>query len=87
MATLVCTVTASPPATSITWRRIINGVSTIITVSGGKYSGATPGLPTLYITNTDSSDIAYYTCSATNAVGTGTSGQTYLDVTGGESSL
>ncbi|XP_069133480.1 hemicentin-1-like isoform X12 [Argopecten irradians] len=81
-ATLVCTVTATPNANSVTWRRTINGVSTAITINGGKYTGGSVNSPSLVIYSTTSSDIGFYTCEASNAVGTGTSADTYLDVVG-----
>ncbi|XP_060068235.1 hemicentin-1-like [Ylistrum balloti] len=80
--TLECTVSATPQANSVTWRRNINGVSSIISINGGKYNGGSVTSPSLVIYTTSSSDIGYYTCEATNAVGTGTSTDTYLDVVG-----
>ncbi|XP_021345496.1 hemicentin-1-like, partial [Mizuhopecten yessoensis] len=80
--TLVCTVTATPQATSVTWRRTIGGVPTVIGINGGKYNGGSVNTPSLFISSTSSSDIGSYTCQATNAVGTGTSSDTYLDVVG-----
>ncbi|XP_069107388.1 basement membrane-specific heparan sulfate proteoglycan core protein-like [Argopecten irradians] len=81
--TLGCTVSASPPHTSVYWQRIDSGVTTTLNIDGIKYSGSTVISPSLTITSAGSNDASDYTCSATNAVGTGTSGQTTLTVTGG----
>ena len=47
-----------------------------------KYFGGTRNTPSLTIQNTDDSDEGYYICTATNAVGTGSSSQSYVDITG-----
>jgi hypothetical protein len=47
-----------------------------------RYSGASVNSPSLVITNAVNADEGYYTCSATNVVGTGISQQTFLDITG-----
>ena len=79
--TLTCTVTANPTHTTVYWQRIVNGVSTTVTL-GNRYSGSTVNTPSLTITNADQSDEGFYVCYATNSVGTGNSQQTYLDVAG-----
>ncbi|XP_069107396.1 basement membrane-specific heparan sulfate proteoglycan core protein-like [Argopecten irradians] len=79
--TLGCIVSASPPHTSVYWQRIHSGVATTLNIDGIKYSGSTVSSPSLTITSASSNDASDYTCSATNAVGTGTSGQTTLTVT------
>ncbi|XP_060079143.1 hemicentin-1-like [Ylistrum balloti] len=81
-ATLVCTVVATPQASTIIWRKTVNSVTTTVPINTSKYSGGTVTSPSLVISNADSSDVAFYVCQATNAVGTGTSSQTYLEVTG-----
>ena len=78
---LVCNVQANPSHTSVTWRKIINGVTTTVTISG-RFSGATVNSPTLTITNAILDDEGYYICFAMNIVGTGQSSQTCLDVIG-----
>lgn len=80
--TLSCTVSATPTHTSVVWRRILGGVTTVITIDNSKYQGGSVANPSLTITNAAASDQASYTCSATNTVGTGNSGQTALTVTG-----
>ncbi|XP_033753215.1 basement membrane-specific heparan sulfate proteoglycan core protein-like [Pecten maximus] len=80
--TLGCTVSATPTHTNVFWQRIDNGVATTLNIDGIKYSGSTVNTPSLTITSANSNDNTVYTCSATNAVGTGTSGQTTLRVTG-----
>jgi hypothetical protein len=57
--------------------KIISEVSTYFQVHGG-----TVNTPSLTILNAEDDDETYYTCQATNAAGTGTSTQTYLDVLG-----
>jgi hypothetical protein len=86
--TLVCTVTANPVHTTVSWTKIQNGISTNIVLSNtGKYSGSAVNQPSLTINNAGNSDEAFYVCSATNSVGTGQSSQTYLDVVGGKINL
>jgi hypothetical protein len=82
--TLECTVTATPGHTSVQWRRTINGVQTTIAVSNNnnKYSGSAVNTPSLTINTAENGDEGFYTCYATNSVGTGNSQQTYLDVVG-----
>jgi hypothetical protein len=84
----VCTVTANPVHTTVSWTKIQNGISTNIVLSNtGKYSGSAVNQPSLTINNAGNSDEAFYVCSATNSVGTGQSSQTYLDVVGGKINL
>ncbi|OWF53625.1 Titin [Mizuhopecten yessoensis] len=85
--TLACTVSASPTHFNVFWQRIDNNVTSSISIDGSKYSGSTVNNPSLTITNADSNDNTSYTCSATNAVGTGTSGQTTLGVTGSKANV
>jgi hypothetical protein len=47
-----------------------------------KYTGSAVNTPSLTIYNAVQADEGYYICQATNAVGTGQSSQTYLDVVG-----
>ncbi|VDI54451.1 hemicentin [Mytilus galloprovincialis] len=82
--TIQCTVFATPSASSITWKKISqNGAESFINVANSaKYNGGTIGTPSLTVQNAGEGDEAYYVCSATNAAGTGTSSQSYLDVLG-----
>lgn len=83
--TLKCTVFATPSATVVEWNKFDqNGIAYKINVASqsSKYSGGTVNTPSLTILNAEDSDETYYTCQATNAAGTGTSTQTYLDVLG-----
>ncbi|OWF35465.1 Hemicentin-1 [Mizuhopecten yessoensis] len=80
--TLGCTVTASPTASLIRWSKTTTSGSTVITVDGTKYQDAVSANPSLVINMVSQSDEGTYVCRATNVVGTGTSGQTVLSVTG-----
>ncbi|XP_060078232.1 hemicentin-1-like, partial [Ylistrum balloti] len=80
--TIPCTVASSPSATSIVWERIINGATSTLTMDGTKWTGGSVSVPSLTISNSATSDQAYYVCKAINSVGTGQSSQTYLTVTG-----
>ncbi|XP_052061300.1 hemicentin-1-like isoform X5 [Mytilus californianus] len=83
--TLVCTVSANPTHTSVSWKKIQNGVETNIVPSNNpsKYEGGTVSSASLTIKNADrNSDQAFYECAATNTIGTGTSSRTFLTVTG-----
>ncbi|XP_033753605.1 hemicentin-1-like isoform X5 [Pecten maximus] len=81
-AILECVVVATPQASTVIWQKTANGVTTTVTINNSKFSGGSVNSPSLVISNADSSDVAFYVCQATNAVGTGTSSQTYLEVTG-----
>lgn len=80
--TLECTVTANPAHTSVQWTRVLNGQVQNIDLTNSKYSGSSVGTPSLTISGAQNTDEGYYTCTATNIAGTGSSQQTYLDVTG-----
>ena len=80
-----CNVSGSPSATSVTWTREVNGVTTTLNLAtNSRYSGGTVTTPTLTIVNVQTSDEGKYRCSATNTVGTGQSSTTaFLNVVGG----
>ncbi|CAG2194109.1 HMCN [Mytilus edulis] len=80
--TLVCTISADPNATSVRWYKVINGVQSSLFITVGKYNTPTVSSPNLIVNTAAQSDEGYYVCTATNIVGTGTSSQTYLTVTG-----
>jgi hypothetical protein len=67
---------------SVTWQRIVNGVLTTVLVDGVRISGGSVNSPSLTITNAVSGDEGNYICTASNIAGTGSSQQTFLDVTG-----
>ncbi|XP_056016663.1 mucin-2-like isoform X2 [Ostrea edulis] len=79
------TVTSNLPWTAQKWQKVPN-IGTVIDIdtSGGKYTGsslASPN-PKLKISNTDSTDEAKYQLVVSNGVGSTTSNQVTLDVTG-----
>lgn len=82
--TLQCSIiTANPAITSVSWQKIVNGVAQDVDVAGtARFSGSTVTTPSLTINNAQFSDEGNYICRATNAVGTGASAQSYLDVYG-----
>lgn len=80
--TMQCIVTANPTHSSVTWQRIVNGVLTTVSVDGVRISGGSVNSPSLTITNAVSGDEGNYICTASNIAGTGSSQQTFLDVTG-----
>ena len=82
--TITCTVSGTPTQTSVSWRKIVNGVQTNVNINGNsRYSGGTTNSPSLTITNAELADEGSYICYATNSVGTSNSQTTVLDVTGG----
>ncbi|CAG2194105.1 unnamed protein product [Mytilus edulis] len=82
--TLACVVSANPAHTAVYWTRQNNNgnTETLNPASSTKYSGSTTQSASLTINNVDTSDEGNYICHATNAVGTGQSSQTNLDVIG-----
>ena len=79
--TLECVVESYPPHTDVTWYRIVNGARNRVVV-GNRYSGSTPSSPSLTIKQAEFNDEGYYVCTAENAAGEGSSGQTFVDVSG-----
>lgn len=79
--TLQCVVTANPAHTVVQWQKVVGGQTTSVPV-GGRLSGSRVNSPSLTISQTEFADEGNYICTATNAVGTGTSQRTFLDVTG-----
>ncbi|CAC5398269.1 unnamed protein product [Mytilus coruscus] len=85
---MVCTVSANPVHTSVYWQKDVNGVATNINLSQtSKYSGSTTTSPSLTVLNAVIADQGYYTCNAQSSVGTGTSSQTFLGVSGSTPSV
>ncbi|CAG2194112.1 HMCN [Mytilus edulis] len=80
--TITCTVIATPAATRIVWQRFVNNAATTIDTSSIRYSGGTTSIPSLTINIVQADDQGLYFCQALNTVGTGTSNNVYLTVTG-----
>lgn len=80
--TINCSVSGTPPATSVTWTKTVGGQTDSIDVSSNKYSGSTVSNPSLTIRNLDQTDEGDYVCTAENLVGTANSETANLDVTG-----
>jgi hypothetical protein len=81
--TLQCVVNANPIHTVVQWQKIVNGQITNINLGNdNRLSGSTVNSPSLTISQSQFADEGNYICTATNPVGTGTSQQTFLDVTG-----
>lgn len=80
-----CTVeNAVPPVTAVRWYKgtSVNHFNLSIDVRASKYSGGVLDNPSLNITNVVPSDEGFYSCNATNLVGTA-SAWTFFDVYGG----
>lgn len=83
--TMTCVISANPSATSVTWYTVASaGLETIVVGSSSKYSGGSVTTPSLTISNTVDSDRGTYRCTATNAVGAGSSANVIFDVVGSE---
>lgn len=80
--TLECRVVDSRIAlTDVTWLRVVNGVSTPVTMNS-RYAGSSVRTPSLTINRPDFNDEGEYICTAENAAGVGRSAVTKLDVYG-----
>ncbi|XP_060075588.1 mucin-17-like [Ylistrum balloti] len=81
--TLACNVTGTPVVTDVFWQRIVSGgeIETLV-VDGVRYTGVTPGDPSLRIISVAISDSAVYICKANNSVGTGSSNLITLEIEG-----
>ncbi|XP_069107393.1 uncharacterized protein [Argopecten irradians] len=83
--TLVCDVSADPFQTSVTWEKLVGNLYQPVSIGvNDRYSGGTPELPPLVITDADTSDSGTYRCSVTNPIGTTSSETTQLTVNKGE---
>ena len=76
---------SNPSAIDVTWAKYINNQPTPIDiVNNDRLSGGTIQIPSLTINPVEQDDEGNYICQARNQVGTGSSQQVYLDVTGGQ---
>lgn len=80
-------VNANPGHTVVQWKRIVNGQTQDVTGvgapgSGSRLSGSAVTSPSLTVSQASFADEGSYICTATNAIGQGSSSQTFLDVTG-----
>lgn len=73
---------ASPPATTVMWQRIVNNQAVNVDMADSRYAGSSITNPSLVISNARGTDEGFYICMASNSVGTGRSQQTFLDVVG-----
>lgn len=80
--TLACQVTADPTHTQVYWQKVTGGNTQTITINGGKYTGSSVTVPALTISNAQFADAGTYYCFARNSVGTGSSTQVVLAVSG-----
>ena len=79
--TIECNVESNLNVISVYWLHNISGVVTTIYGSGTtKYSGSSPLVPSLTVSDVDFIDIGLYTCIAENSIGTGTSAPVLLNV-------
>ncbi|XP_052062340.1 hemicentin-1-like [Mytilus californianus] len=80
--TIACNVSATPDVTSIKWQKGSTNETTDMVIDHVKYSGGTVDIPSLTIWHLENGDEGWYTCTAENLVGIGTSDQIYINVTG-----
>ncbi|XP_063442513.1 hemicentin-1-like [Mytilus trossulus] len=80
--TLACNVSATPNVTNITWQKVSTNETTDIEIDNVKYGGGTVNEPSLTIWHLENDDEGWYTCTAENLVGIGTSDQIYINITG-----
>jgi hypothetical protein len=78
-----CIVSSDSAVTAVKWTKTLNRQTEIILTHGNfRYTGGTIDSPSLGITQATLADEGSYTCSATNFVGTTSSQQTYLYISG-----
>lgn len=82
--TINCSVSAFPSVHVVEWTRNISGVIELISPDDQEFHGSTTSSPSLTILFADLADDGVYTCTATNAAGTGRSSTTSLHVLGGK---
>ena len=92
VVTLQCVLAADPVHTVVKWERFVNGqlqdVTNVGAVgSGSRLTGSQVDTPSLTINQVTFQDEGNYICTATNAIGTGKSSQTFLGVSGSKFSL
>ncbi|CAG2218677.1 unnamed protein product [Mytilus edulis] len=85
--TLDCQVTVNPTHTSVFWQKVTGGNTETIYIHGGKYNGSSISNPSLNISDVEFSDAGTYYCYARNSVGTGSSTQVVLAVSGNTPSV
>ena len=82
--TIQCVVISNPAALDIVWSKYINNQPTPIDITNNnRLTGGTTSNPSLVINPVEQDDEGNYICQARNEVGTGSSNQVYLDITGG----
>ena len=78
-----CVVFSTPTNFTVSWQHISNRATRTVPIRGNsRYSVGAFNNPSLTITNAQRSDEGSYQCRATNSVGQGSSGTTFLEVTG-----
>lgn len=77
---ITCTVSGNPSVTNVAWTK--DGQSVNVAGNPTKYSGGTPGNPSLTVTNFETTDAGSYVCIATNAVGSQSSSTSVLTYIG-----
>jgi hypothetical protein len=79
------TITSSPPATSVTWQKVVCPEIENLAISDQKYSGSSVdvGSPKLVINDANFKDRATYQLEVKNLVGQTISNGIHLNVTGG----
>lgn len=79
-----CTIqSANPSVTNIYWTRQSGGNTVTINNGDGGYQGSTPQTPALTINFVTTAHTGTYRCHGTNVVGTGSSNQAAVTITGG----
>lgn len=75
-AVINCRVTATPAVTSVSWYKDNNLLST----GALRYSGGTTSNPSLTILSVEREDAGKYVCTASNSIGSGSTGDSYVTV-------
>ncbi|XP_046581967.1 hemicentin-1-like [Haliotis rubra] len=79
--TIPCTIDANPNVTAVTWNMLNGSSQQPVDMSDSRYTGSTPGSPSMSIDSLTPEDAGRYQCNCENAIGTGSGSYVTLTIT------